>query len=232
MKLPPLLLCALVASASLLAQPSPSPTPEGAPALSRNEAFRKIQAEASGREIVAKASDELDAKRYDAALTLLDSVPGALRDADPALLNARGAALVHLNRIDEAATAFQQSLQIDPTFFPARFNVGEVLFQQEKYAEAASHFRGMINDSGNNPLLKFKLYLCLLLAGNETSADFALRNIRFPLDGPAWYFAQAASQASQGEKSKARDLAVTGRKLHPDEAASYAESLADAKLLP
>ncbi len=220
------LLCALAATASLDAQPVT------APSLTRNEAFAKIQAEASSREVLERASDELEAKRFEAALARIDAIPADVRDSDPALLNARGAALVQLDRIDEASATFNQVLQIEPTFFPARFNVGEILFQQEKYAEAAAHFRAMMNDAGGNSLLKFKLYLSYLLAGEGSSADYALRNIRFPLDGPAWYFSRAALEASRGEKEKARDLAKSGTKLHADQANSYVESLEESGLLP
>ncbi len=207
-------------------------TVEPKAALTRNEAFRKIQSDADARNVLEKAAEDLEAKRYEAALSRIEAVPPEIRDASSALLNARGAALVQLDRIDEASVVFTQALELDPTSFPARFNVGEVLFRQEKYAEAASHFRTIIDDTGPKPLLKFKLYLSLLLAGEESSAGFALRNIRFPLDGPAWYFAQAADQAKLGDADRARDLAAAGRKLHPDDSISYADSLEDAQLLP
>ncbi len=225
-----ILLTTFALSAPLLAQP----TPEAAtsPTLTRNEAFRKIQSEVNVRQALEKTSDDLDAKRFDAALARIEALPADVRDSNPSLLNARGAALVQLDRIDEASAAFNQVLQIDPTFFPARFNIGEILFQQGKYAEAATHFRTMINNSGENPLIKFKVYLSYLLSDNEVSAEYALRNIRFPLDGPAWYFAQAASEARQGNNRKARELSATGRELHPDDSVSYVESLEDSQLLP
>lgn len=201
------------------------------PTLTRDEAFRQIQSEATAQSILLEASSDLEAKRYEDALAKLDALPAEQVGADPALLNARGAALVQLGRDDEARTVFNEVLQLDPTFFPARFNQGEILFQEGKYDEAAAHFLIMAQQSGPNPLLKFKLFLSYLLAGNDLRADTALRDIRFPLDGPAWYFAQAAEQFQSGDIDAGQRLTQTARTIHKDDATSYVESLEDAGLL-
>ncbi len=208
-----------------------APLPAAETTLSRDEAFREIQSEEVTVSILEQASDDLEAKRYEEALAKLDAIPSEQIESDPALLNARGAALVQLGRGDDASIVFNQVLQLDPTFFPARFNQGEILFQEGKYEEAATHFLGMAQQSGSNPLLKFKLFLSYLLAGNKLRADTALRDIRFPLDGPAWYFARAAEQLQAGDTAAGRRLAKAGRKIHTDDAASYVESLEDAGLL-
>ncbi len=199
-------------------------------ALTRDEAFRKIQSEAIAQSILEEASADLEAKRYEEALAKLDAVPAEQIESDPALLNARGAVLVQLGRDDDARAVFSRVLQIDPNFFPARFNQGEVLFQEGKFDEAAAHFLGMTQQSGTNPLLKFKLFLSYLLAGNDLRANTTLRDIRFPLDGPAWYFAQAAEKLQSGDTAAGRKLAKTGRIIH-DDSSPYVESLQDAGLM-
>ncbi|MGC1480487.1 MAG: tetratricopeptide repeat protein [Chthoniobacterales bacterium] len=198
--------------------------------LSRDEAFRKIQSNAVIAATLQEASDAVDAKRPEEALALLDNLGDSQIEANVGLLNARGATLVELDRYDEARQIFQRALAIEPDSFPVRYNLGEILFQEGNYEGAAAHFRSMSPDDGGNSLVKFKLFLCYLLA-DDIRADFALRNIRFPLDGPAWYFAQAAQAAHAGDTARGRRLAHVGSKIHDETAPNYAESLEDARLL-
>jgi hypothetical protein len=82
------------------------------------------------------------------------------------------------------------------------------------------------------PLLRFKVLLCEILAGDKDAARSSLRTFRFPTDGAAWYFAHAAMQASDGDKKGARKLADTAREIHGDTTSLFVETLRDSKLMP
>ncbi len=52
-----------------------------------------------------------------------------------------GNALAKQGRIDQAVEAYQQSLQLDPTFGPAYYNLGNLFVPQGKFAEAMRHYQ-------------------------------------------------------------------------------------------
>ena len=134
---------------------------------------------------------DFEAKKYDAALAKLSGLekkyPG-----DPFILNLLGA--VHTRKKDyaNARRYFDLSLEKQPDFFPAKFNLGELLFLQRQYAESLGFFREMQQADPTNELLQFKVFLCLFKMDDSEGTEKAMKKIRYPGDTPAWYYAQAA----------------------------------------
>lgn len=54
----------------------------------------------------------------------------------------------------------------------------------------------------SNELLQFKVALCDIEFGDESKAKLSIKNITYPGDSPAWYYAQAAWEYRYGIPKK------------------------------
>ena len=179
-----------------------------------------------GRALVQSAMADFDAKKYDEAIAKLTDADKKMPD-DPFVLNLLGAAYTKKKDFTAAKPYFERSLAKLPGFFPAKFNMGELIFQEGRYPEALDFFRQMLRDSPGNELLQFKIFLCELQIGNKEGAEKALKAIRYPPDTPAWYFAQAVWESKQGNKKKARDYASSARYIFGLKTAMFEELCQD-----
>jgi tetratricopeptide (TPR) repeat protein len=85
--------------------------------------------------------------RYEEALARLDALlaDGQVPAADrAAAANKRGVALVALQRIDEARSAFEQALTIVPKFAPALVNIGNLHVEAGDLDEAIRFYESAI----------------------------------------------------------------------------------------
>jgi tetratricopeptide (TPR) repeat protein len=162
------------------------------------------------KELIQSALVDFDAKNYDAALKKLQDVSAKMPD-DPFVENLLGAAYTKKRDFTAAQKYFDMSLAKQPDFFPAKFNIGELLFLQRRYAEALEHFQKMQETDSRNELLQFKVFLCLLQLGKDDQAAKAMAAIKYPGDTPAWYYGQAAWESKKGNNKKALEY-ITGAK--------------------
>jgi Tfp pilus assembly protein PilF len=167
---------------------------------------------------------DYEAKNYDEALARLEK----LRDRDPAdplLLNLMGSVYTKKQNYQKAEKAFRQALDLEPGFFPAAYNLGELLFLQEKYALAREYYQTMRATDYRHELLQFKVALCDILAGEKERAIRVMKAIKYPGDSPAWYYAHAAFEHKQGNTTKAREY-IRGAKFvyGPDKTALFDET--------
>jgi len=78
------------------------------------------------------------------------------------VLSAVGSANLHLGRLGQAERLLRQAVRKDETFVPAWNNLGVVLMEQGKYAEAARVFRtAFALDSGQTDAIRENLRLAL-----------------------------------------------------------------------
>lgn len=176
--------------------------------------------------MVDSALADFEAKKYDPALnTLLEAEKLAPDSAF--ILNLVGAAYTKKKDYAQAKACFDKALGLDPNFFPAQFNVGELLFLQKQYPQALSHFVKMSNADPGNELLQFKLVLCLIMTDQVEDAEKVVRHMKFPGEQPAWYYAQAALQMKAGNKSKAREYRATAEQIFPGKTSLYSETFQD-----
>ncbi len=222
----PLALALTLAVSDLQAAP---PAADSA-TTSRQTGLDRIETAARIDHVLNQIQDELDARRYDESLKL-STLALALESDNPFALNGKGASLVQLGRLDEARAAFERAIELKPDLFQAQYNLGEILFVQEKYSDAAAHFQAMAGKHGPTSILKFKLYLCHLLGGQPERAREALAAIRYSIDGPAWYFAHAAGLIKSGDTAKGRQLITTAAAIHGKGATLYRQALRDAGIL-
>lgn len=181
-------------------------------------------AEEAKRIAIERVLADYEAKNYDEALARLEK----LRDRDPAdplLLNLMGSVYTKKQNYQKAEKAFRQALDLEPGFFPAAYNLGELLFLQEKYALARDYYQTMRATDYRHELLQFKVALCDILAGENERASRVINAIKYPGDSPAWYYAHAAFEHKQGNTSKAREY-IRGAKFvyGPDKTALFDET--------
>ncbi len=144
-----------------------------------------------------------------------------------AAANMSGAIAMELEQYEAAKTDFERALAIDPTFFPAQFNLTEIPFQQKKYAEARTMLEALAPlDSDGKELVEYKVFLTYLLEGQNDVAAKRLEAIKFPSDTPAYYFAHAAWEFAHDNRNEAQSwVQSSSRIFKPHQNAIFAETL-------
>lgn len=167
---------------------------------------------------------DYEAQKYDEALERLfdlkDRHPG-----DPLILNLIGSVYTKKQNYQKAEKAFRQALDLEPGFFPAAYNLGELLFLQQKYTLARQYYQTMRATDHRHELLQFKVALCDILSGDTEQAKKVMNVIKYPGDSPAWYYAHAALEHKEGNTAKAREY-VRGAKFvyGPEKTALFDET--------
>jgi len=199
-------------------------------AADRAAAVERLSSDALVNRLLEQSTADIQARHYQAALDKATQAE-KIRPADPAILNTKGASLVELHRFDEAAKALDAAVAADPKAFAPQFNQAEMLALQKKYADAALQFALLQSRFGSLPRIKYNLYLMNALAGRRDDALAALLLMRYPADGIAWYYAQAADCLLSGKRAEAKKLLTAAAAIHKDEDSTYRDSLVAAGLL-
>lgn len=181
-------------------------------------------AEQANHIAIERVLADYGAKKYDEALARLEQ----LRDSnhkDPLVLNLMGSVYTKKQNYQKAEKAFRQALDLEPGYFPAAYNLGELLFLQEKYDLAREYYETMRATDHRHELLQFKIALCDILAGEPGRATRVINTIKYPGDSPAWYYAHAALEHKQGNAAKAREY-IRGAKFvyGPEKTALFDET--------
>lgn len=142
--------------------------------------------------------------------------------------NLRGAIFTRKRDWVKAEEAFRLALQLQPDLPMAQFNLGEVLFLNNKYPEAREKFQIFLNSQPKNDLGLYKMYLCDLLAGNSSKANDYLSTLKPDPMSPIYYFAKAAEAFHQGDKVAATEFVSSAYRIYPPDANStFADSLVE-----
>ena len=176
--------------------------------------------------LVNTALKDFEDKKFDEALGKLQEAE-KLDPQSAFILNLIGAAYTKKKDYAAAKASFEKALAIDYSFFPAQFNVGELYFLQKQYPQALEYFTRMLNNDPGNELLQFKVILCLLQTDQIEDAQKLAARMKFPGDGPGWYYAQAALKLKQGEKRKAAELISNATTIFPAKISLFAETFDD-----
>jgi len=182
-------------------------------------------AEESTQKAIESVLQDFDAKKTDDALAKLEALQIQAPN-DPLILNLIGSAYTKKKDYLAAESYFRKSLKEKNGFFPALYNLGELLFLQKKYAEAREHFQAMRGSDTRNELLQFKVVLCDLELNETDRAQKLMTAIKYPGDSPAWYYAQAAYENKVGNTKKAREYIAGAQYIFGDKTALFDESLA------
>ena len=142
--------------------------------------------------------------------------------------NLRGAIYTRQRDWPKAQAAFEEALAMQPGLPMAQFNLGEVLFLNQKYAEARERFQIFLNSQPKNDLGLYKIYLCDLLGGNKVKAQDFLKSLEPSPSSPIYYFSMAADAFVRGDRAAATQFVESAYRIYPADAnATFADSLVE-----
>src|SRR5436853_402627 len=153
------------------------------------------------------------------ALKLVDEAD----KADPnqsATLNLRGEIIMQQAQFDDAEAAFKKAARLDPKLRDAQYNLAQIPFKKKEYAKARDRFETLykrIPGGDKNQaaeLIKFKIYMTLLMEGKESRAHSMMEEFQFTGDTPALYYAQAAWEYKHNNAQKAEDWTNSANKIY------------------
>ncbi len=182
--------------------------------------------EKTGGTLIERALADFEKKKYDQALATLQEADKEEPNS-PFILNLIGAAYTKKKDYAAAKGYFERAIAQDPNFFPARFNIGELLFLQKQYPQALGFFADMLRSAPGNELLQFKVVLSLIMTEQTEDARKLASRMKFPGEGPAWYYAHAAVERKEGKTAKASDYLKGAKTFFPDSISLYNETFED-----
>ncbi len=116
----------------------------------------------------------------------------------PITLNTRGAIFIEQRKYEEGRQLCEAALKIDPTFYPARFNLCEIPLMQKNYAEARALFQKILDEHPKDELVMYRIFLTYLMEKNDLEARRMLDKIPFPGKTAAYYYGNAGWEFAHG----------------------------------
>ncbi len=166
-----------------------------------------------------RAERAFQQRDFPAALTFLDLADeGAPERAES--LNLRGEIYLKDQKFDAAEDAFVRATKADAKFREAQYNLAQIRFKKKEYAKAREQFEALYaQTSGGDKnqaaqLIKYKIFLTLLLEGNDTQAQQMMDQFKFTGDTPALYYAQAAWAFNHDSSGQGDDWVKSARKIY------------------
>jgi tetratricopeptide (TPR) repeat protein len=196
------------------------PVGEARPSLPlMTAAERSEKTKAFARSKFEQSQQALRQRDLAAALKLVDDADKADPN-QPATLNLRGEILMQEQKFEDAEAAFKKSAKLDPKLREAQYNLAQVPFKKKDYAKARERFEGLYKRTPGGDknqaaeLIKFKIYMTLLLEGKESRAHAMMEEFQFTGDTPALYYAQAAWEYKHNNPEKAADWTGSANKIY------------------
>ena len=180
---------------------------------------RAEKGKAQARSKFEQAQQALRQRDFTSARKLVDEADQA-QPNQPATLNLRGEILMEQKQFDEAEAAFKKAAKLDPKFREAQYNLAQVPFKKKDYAKARERFEALLERTPGGDknqaaeLMKFKIYMTLLLEGKESRAQAMMEQFQFTGDTPALYYAQAAWEFKHSNPEKAADWTASATKIY------------------
>jgi tetratricopeptide (TPR) repeat protein len=180
---------------------------------------RKEKAKATARAKFEQAQEALRQRDLAAARKLIDEAD-QIEPNQPATLNLRGEILMAQKEFDQAEASFKKAAKLDPKSREAQYNLAQVPFKKKDYAKARERFEALFERTPGGDknqaaeLIKFKIYMTLLLEGKESRAQSMMDQFQFTGDTPALYYAQAAWEFKHNNGEKAADWVASAKKIY------------------
>src|SRR5438128_2441105 len=196
------------------------PAGEGRPSLPlMTAAERSEKTKAVARSKFEQSQQALRQRDFATALKLIDEADKADQN-QAATLNLRGEILMQQQQFEDAEAAFKKAARLDPKFREAQYNLAQVPFKKKDYAKARERFQALYERTPGGDknqaaeLIKFKIYMTLLLEGKESRAHATMEEFQFTGDTPALYYAQAAWEYKHNNAEKAADWTSSANKIY------------------
>jgi Flp pilus assembly protein TadD len=187
------------------------------PLMTTAERLEKTKALAHSK--FEQAQQALRQRDLAAARKLIDEADQA-EPNHSATLNLRGEILLEQKDFDGAEGAFRKAAKADPKFREAQYNLAQIPFKKKDYAKARERFEALYDRTPGGDknqaaeLIKFKIYMTLLLEGKESRAQAMMEQFQFTGDTPALYYAQAAWEFKHNNPEKAADWTASATKIY------------------
>src|SRR5438874_5073716 len=196
------------------------PAGEGRPSLPlMTAAERSEKSKAAARSKFEQAQQALRQRDFATALKFVDDADKADPN-QPATLNLKGEILMQQQQFDQAEAAFKKAAKLDPKLREAQYNLAQIPFKKKEYAKARDRFEALYKRTPGGDknqaaeLIKFKIYMTLLLEGKESRAHAMMDEFQFTGDTPALYYAQAAWEFQHNNPEKASDWTASANKIY------------------
>src|SRR5213080_2751323 len=196
------------------------PAGEARPSLPlMTAAERSEKTKAVARSKFEQSQQALRQRDFATALKLVDEADQADPN-QPATLNLRGEILMQQQQFDQAEAAFKTAAKLDPKFREAQYNLAQIPFKKKDYAKARERFETLFKQTPGGDknqaaqLIKFKIYMTLLLEGKESRAQAIMEQFQFTGDTPALYYAQAAWEFKHDNPEKAADWTASAKRIY------------------
>ncbi|MGA7275407.1 MAG: tetratricopeptide repeat protein, partial [Candidatus Udaeobacter sp.] len=182
-------------------------------------AERTEKTKAAARSKFEQSQQALRQRDFAAALKLVDQADQADPN-QPSTLNLRGEILMQQQQFDQAEAAFKKAAKLDPKLREAQYNLAQIPFKKKDYAKAQERFETLFKRTPGGDknqaaeLIKFKIYMTLLLQGKESRAHSMMEEFQFTGDTPALYYAQAAWEYKHNNPEKAADWTGSANKIY------------------
>ncbi len=166
-----------------------------------------------------RAERTFQKRDFPAALKFLDQADeGAPNQA--ASYNLRGEIFMEEKKFDEAEEAFRKAFTADPKFREAQYNLAQIPFKKKDYAKSRERLEALFGETPGGDsnqaaqLIKYKIYMTLLLEGNDAQAQKMMDQFKFTGDTPALYYAQAAWSFKHDNPDQGNDWINSARKIY------------------
>lgn len=171
---------------------------------------------------MARAFSERDFPATIAAIEILEG----LAPPNAHTMNTRAAVAIEQHNFDEGRRLCLETLKLDPKYYAAKFNLGEIPLMEKKYPEARAVFQTLLNANPRDELVQFRIFLTFLLEKNDAAAREILGKLKFPSDTPAFYFANASWEFTRGNEAEGKAWVERGNWVFgPAKAQNFSESL-------
>jgi tetratricopeptide (TPR) repeat protein len=181
------------------------------------ERTAKTKAYAKGK--LDQAGEAFQKRNLPGALKLLDEADAA--DPNQAThFNLRGEILMEQKDFDQAESLFKKALKADPKFRESQYNLAQIPFKKKEYGQARDRLEALFAATPGGDknqaaqLIKFKIFMTLLLEGKDSRAQKIMDQFQFTGDTPALYYAQAAWEFKHNNSEKANDWITSARKIY------------------
>ena len=182
-------------------------------------AERNARTKAYAKTKLDQAQEAFEKRDLTGALKLLDEAEVADPNQPP-YLNLRGEVLMEQKNFDQAEALFRKALKADPKFREAQFNLAQIPFKKKEYTKARDRLEALFAATPGGDknqaaqLIKFKIFMTLLLEGKDSRAQKMMDQFQFTGDTPALYYAQAAWEFKHDNAGKANDWITSARKIY------------------
>jgi Flp pilus assembly protein TadD len=157
------------------------------------------------------------------AWQVLDQVD-AMAPNQAVTYNLRGQILLEEGKINEAEATLRNALTADPGLLTARYNMARIPFARKDYETARRELEELLGaisankEARRGQLIRFQIYLTLLLEGQEAAAQKAMDDFKMMDGSPALYYAQAAWALYHGNSKQGENWVANAKNLFPAEA--------------